>query len=246
MPAELSFFAAVLIGLLGSTHCVGMCGGIVGALSLGVSPQSGGSTINFTGILLAYNAGRIVSYMLAGLITGFIGSQFQLLDARVALPVLVIVSGLFIISLGLYLAGWWRGLVLLENLGAKLWKRIEPLGRRFLPVGSVPQALAIGLLWGWLPCGLVYTALAWSLLSESALQGALLMLGFGLGTLPMLLLMGGMANQMRQIVTRPLVRQSMAVVLILMGFAVIANSLLELPVDNANLQLRAGPPTSPA
>ncbi len=221
MPAEVSFIAAVMIGLLGSTHCVGMCGGIVSALSLGLSPNIQASKPSLVGHLLAYNLGRIFSYMMAGAIAGLIGSQFHLLSSGMRLPILTVLSGAFIVALGFYLAGWWRGLAVLERGGAVLWRRIEPMGRRFLPVRSAPQALGVGLVWGWLPCGLVYTALVWSLTAESWLQGATLMLGFGLGTLPMLLLMGGLANQMKRLAANPLLRQIVAVIMILLGVWVI-------------------------
>ena len=225
MPEEVSFIAAVVIGLLGSTHCVGMCGGIVGALSLGLSSEIQSSRPALAGHLLAYNLGRIFSYMMAGAIAGLIGSQFHILSSGMRLPILTVLSGLFIIALGFYLAGWWRGLVVLERGGAVLWRRIEPLGRRFLPVKSAPQALGVGLVWGWLPCGLVYTALVWSLTAESWLQGATLMLGFGLGTLPMLLMMGGMASQVKRLTQNIYVRQGVAVIMLLMGAWVIYNAL---------------------
>ena len=100
----------------------------------------------------------------------------------------------FMIALGLYLADWWRGLALLEKLGMKLWRHIQPLAQRLFPIDNPPQAFLLGLLWGWLPCGLVYSVVAWSLTAGSALDGAKLMLGFGLGTLPALLIAGNAFN----------------------------------------------------
>jgi sulfite exporter TauE/SafE len=109
-------------------------------------------------------------------------------------------------AMGLYLAGWWRGLAHVEKLGARWWRRIEPMGRRLLPVRRPRQALLVGALWGWLPCGLVYSVLIWSIATGSATQGALLMLSFGLGTLPNLLLMGLFANRVARTLRAPLVR----------------------------------------
>ena len=121
------------------------------------------------------------------------------------------------IVLGLYLAGWWRGLVKLEQLGSVLWRRIEPLGKGLIPVRSIPQAFLLGLVWGWLPCGLVYSVLIWSLASGGMVQGALLMLGFGLGTLPNLLLMGIFATQLSRLLRMPWVHYLAGGLVIVLG-----------------------------
>ena len=217
MVTELTVGAAFLVGLLGSTHCIGMCGGIVGALTLGLDSPARKSPWRLPAFLLAYNSGRILSYTLAGGITGFLGGQLVRLEWGIDFPLGGIIAGLFMIALGLYLTGWWRVLTLLEKSGAHLWKRIEPLGRRLLPVNSLLQAFALGLLWGWLPCGLVYSVLAWSLTTADAGHGALLMLGFGLGTLPMLLLMGGAADQLSRFVRSPQVRMMAGLIIISLG-----------------------------
>jgi hypothetical protein len=110
------------------------------------------------------------------------------------------------IALGLYLAGLWRGVAQIERLGKGSWQKIEPLSRRFIPVKTPWQALPFGMIWGWLPCGLVYSVLIWSLSAGSAVQGLLLMLAFGLGTLPNLLLMGTAANRLNYFTRQPVVR----------------------------------------
>ena len=217
MVTELTVGAAFLVGLLGSTHCIGMCGGIVGALMLGLDSPVRKSPWRLPAFLLAYNSGRILSYTIAGGITGFLGGQLVRLEWGIDFPLGGIIAGLFMIALGLYLTGWWRLLAVLEKSGAHLWKRIEPLGRRLLPVNSLLQAFALGMLWGWLPCGLVYAALAWSLTTADAGHGALLMLGFGLGTLPMLLLMGGAAEQLNRFVRSPQVRKIAGLLIIGLG-----------------------------
>ena len=214
MGTELTLGAAFLVGLLGSTHCIGMCGGIVGALTLGLDDPVRKSSFRLQAFLLAYNAGRILSYTLAGGLSGLLGAQFARLDLGTGFPVGGLIAGLFMFALGLYLTGWWRVLSVLEKLGTHLWRHIEPLGRRLLPVSSLPQAFALGMLWGWLPCGLVYAALAWSLTTADAGQGALLMFGFGLGTLPMLLLMGSAAERLDSFVRSPLARQIAGLVII--------------------------------
>ncbi len=222
-PTEITLISAFLVGLLGSTHCLGMCGGIVGALTLGVREDIRSSPARLLPYIAAYNLGRIASYAVAGAIVGFLSAQILHVipppQARLAAK---IITGGFMIALGLYLAGWWPGLSALERLGGKLWIRIEPFGRRFLPVDHPLKALAAGLVWGWLPCGLVYSALAWSMTTGSAAQGALLMFFFGLGTLPMLLAIGTATGVFRQFVVQPWVRRGAGILILLFGVYTLA------------------------
>jgi len=209
---SVDLLSAFVVGLLGGVHCVGMCGGIVGALSFGLPPDRN------LPILLAYNAGRISSYALAGALMGALGFYFSgLLPVQLAQRVLLTFAGLFLILMGLYLAGWWNALSRVERAGGLLWRRIEPLGRGLLPVRSVRHALLLGLLWGWLPCGLVYSALVWTVSAGGAVEGAMLMLAFGLGTLPNLLLMGVAAAQLTRWARQPLVRVLAGTLVILFG-----------------------------
>jgi sulfite exporter TauE/SafE len=127
------------------------------------------------------------------------------------------VAGLFMVALGLYLAGWWRGLLRIEAAGGHLWRRIEPLGRGLLPVRRVRDAWALGLLWGWLPCGLVYSVLALALLSGSASRGALVMLAFGLGTVPNLLAAGLAVGTLRSALRRRGVRLAAGLAVVGLG-----------------------------
>ena len=199
--------SAFVVGLLGGVHCVGMCGGIVAALTFGLPAerrQGVGPALPF---LLAYNVGRVASYTLAGAIMGGAGMLVaQLVPVQTAQQALLVLAGLFMVAMGLYLAGWWAGLARLEQAGGVLWRRLEPYGRRLMPVRSPGQALALGLLWGWLPCGLVYSTLVWAVSSGGAWQGAALMLAFGLGTLPNLLLMGVAAGAIARLARDPRVR----------------------------------------
>ncbi len=218
-PVEVTFLSALLIGFVGSSHCIGMCGGVVGMLTVS---EAGEDDLRGPGAslarVIAYNVGRISSYVAAGLLIGGLGGGvFDLLPQATARGLGALLSALFLIALGLYLGGWWPLLAILERQGARLWRVIEPLGRRLLPVRSLPQALMLGLVWGWLPCGLVYSALAWSLASSSAEQGALLMLGFGLGTLPVLVLLGTLGSAVKRFSQLRLVRQSAGAVLIVVG-----------------------------
>ena len=211
---EFGYLSAFLVGLLGGVHCVGMCGGIVSALTISLNKQhSSGFQLH-----LAYSFGRILSYALAGAMMGGLGIMLAgFLPVQVAQHMLLALAGVFMILLGLYLAGWWTVLTRIEKLGGFLWKRIEPLGRRYLPVQHWNQAVILGLVWGWIPCGLVYSVLIWSVSAGSVLQGSLLMLAFGLGTLPNLLAMGMVAEKMIQHVRRPAVRQVAGMLVILMG-----------------------------
>jgi sulfite exporter TauE/SafE len=219
---ELGVISAFVVGILGGVHCVGMCGGIVGALSLGMP---GAGATRWT-IQLAYNLGRIASYTLAGALAGGLGYFFSgLLPVQQAQQVLLLVAGVFMILLGLYLAGWWNLLLRVEQAGGWLWKRIEPLGRGLLPVRNARHAVLLGALWGWLPCGLVYSVLIWSVSAGGVWQGASLMLSFGLGTLPNLLAMGVAAATLQRFVRHPGVRQLAGALIIVFGVVQIVTAL---------------------
>jgi uncharacterized protein len=224
MTGDVTLLAAFLVGLLGSTHCLGMCGGIVSALTFGLRDDLRRSPWTLGPYLLAYNAGRIGSYVIAGVIAGAVGAgAFGVLPSSSARWAVKLVTGGFMIALGLYLAGWWPGLQILEKWGGVLWRRIEPLGRRLLPVDHPLKALSFGLVWGWLPCGMVYAMLAWALASGSAPRGAALMLAFGLGTLPMLLTIGAAAEWLKYFVRHPWVRRGAGALVLLFGiYTVIA------------------------
>jgi sulfite exporter TauE/SafE len=193
------YLSLFLIGLLGGTHCIGMCGGIVSALSMGGPPRFS--------LHLAYNSGRIVSYAAAGALAGALGGLSLTLAGQLPVRVaLYVLANLMLVALGFYLIGITQSLAFTERLGRKLWVHVQPLSKRYLPARTVAQAFPLGLLWGWLPCGLVYSALATALTSGSALGGAGLMLAFGAGTLPNLLLAGLLAVRLRSYAGKPWVR----------------------------------------
>lgn len=218
MSAEITWLTAFLAGLLGSVHCIGMCGGITGALTMGLPGPVRHVYARLLPYLLAYNSGRIISYVVAGALLGALGAQLgDGFSPHTAMQAGRVISGLFMLALGLYIAGWWNALSGLERLGGRLWRRIEPLGRGVLPPRSPLQAIGLGLVWGWLPCGLVYSALAWSLAAGGAAQGGLIMLSFGLGTLPMLLAMGTAARWLREVTRLRRVRQVAGAVMLLFG-----------------------------
>lgn len=215
MP-DTGFIAVFLIGLLGGTHCVAMCGGIVSALTMSVPGQARSPEWS---LHLAYNFGRIASYTAAGALMGTLGSLGLLLNNLLPMQMaLYVAANIMLIALGLYLTGVTQALAFVERIGQRWWTRIQPLTRRFLPAHSVAQALPLGMLWGFLPCGLVYSALTTALLAGSAWRGAGLMLAFGLGTLPNLLLAGLLLQRLRETVRLKAVR--LASGLLVLGFGV--------------------------
>jgi sulfite exporter TauE/SafE len=205
MLTESTYFIAFIFGFLGSTHCVPMCGGIVGILS----QQTNSSPQQAITKTLSYNAGRLLSYSFIGLLAGGI-SQAALspLDSKSLMQFSHILTSVFMLAFGFYLLGWLNFLIYLERLGQRLWKHISPLGRRLLPIQNKRSAFFLGIIWGWLPCGLVYSALAWSLASADPFNGAFIMLCFGLGTLPMLLVMGIASEKLIQFRSSVIIRRS--------------------------------------
>jgi hypothetical protein len=162
-----------------------MCGSIAGALALSLTPkcrQNPGCVARF---VAAYNMGRLASYGLAGGLGGLIGSALSAVELLPGVhEIFGILASLVLIAVGLYLTGWVPQLRQMDRLGSPLWRHLEPIGRRLLPVRSLSHAFLFGTVWGWLPCGLVYYALALTLSVANAAQGVLFMLLFGLGTLP--------------------------------------------------------------
>lgn len=204
MLSDIGLLSALLVGFFGGVHCVGMCGGIVGALTFGLPEHVRDRPVGAWPFHIAYNLGRVSSYTLAGALAGGLGAGLlQLTELRQAQLLLQVLAALFMVALGLYLGGWWSGLRYVERMGGTVWRRIEPLGRGLLPVATPVRAFVLGLLWGWLPCGLVYSVLIWALSAGSALQGAQLMFAFGLGTLPNLLMMGALAAKLGSFVRQP-------------------------------------------
>lgn len=168
---------------------------------------------------LAYNAGRLTSYALAGALAGLLsGGGFLLLQEQwIFRTALFVLANLMLLAMGLYLMGVTRFLTPLENAGQGIWKRLQPFTRQFLPVRSPFQAFPLGVLWGWLPCGLVYSALATALTTASPSQGALVMLAFGMGTLPNLLLAGLLAARLREWMRQTAVRRVSGILIISFG-----------------------------
>ena len=210
-----TLLSAFLMGLIGSTHCIGMCGGIISTLSTNFSGHAG--TQSFF-IQLFYNVGRITSYSFIGFLIGIFSSNLmELLPDPHAFSMKV--SGIFFILLGLYISQILNSFKYLEGAGQKLWVKIEPFGRKYLPAQTMLDAWKLGLVWGWLPCGLVYSALALSMTQLNPAYSALTMLVFGLGTLPTLLLIGHFAQNLKSILQNKQVRIFLGLILVVYGIS---------------------------
>ncbi|HEU4373032.1 MAG TPA: sulfite exporter TauE/SafE family protein [Telluria sp.] len=223
----ISLAAVFMVGLLGSVHCAGMCGGIVSAFSVAPARRFPVPVITLRSApsaalmrVLAYNSGRIASYAAAGALAGSLaGAARALVGLAVIESVGYWLANLMLVVLGLYLMDAWRGLAHLEQLGRSAWRRIEPATALLLPLDSPLKLIAMGALWGWLPCGMVYSVLLTALMAGSALSGAAVMLAFGLGTLPMLLSMGMLGAQLRGWIQRRPVRVASG--LVVFGFGLL-------------------------
>ena len=217
---DFAVFVPVTIGLFSAVHCVGMCGGIIGALSMSLPAAVRDHRWQLLRYVAAYSLGRVSSYAAAGALVGLLGQQvFGLVSPRHGHAVVQGFAALLLIGIGLYLAGWFPRFAQLERIGAPLWRRLEPFGQRLLPVRSLPRAFGFGLVWGWLPCGLVYSTLLWSASAGSSAQSALYMALFGLGTLPAVMGAGMVTGWIGRLARSRHLRQLVGVLLILMALA---------------------------
>ena len=207
---------AFFVGLLGGVHCLAMCGGVVAALGLRAPGGSG----NGAGALrqLGYNAGRLTTYAGLGAAAGAIGALgLRLPDALAFEVVLLLIANAIVVLLGLSVAGVSGASRFLEKAGSLVWRGVRRLGGRIAPADSPLGAVAAGLVWGFLPCGLVYGVLATAIAAGSTVRGALVMAAFGLGTLPNLLAAGVAAETLRRLVRGPRVRLAAGTAIVVLG-----------------------------
>ncbi|NNF41014.1 MAG: sulfite exporter TauE/SafE family protein [Woeseiaceae bacterium] len=202
--------AAFVTGLLGSAHCFGMCGGLSGLYAVNASIASLRAQLPMA---FAYNSGRILSYAFLGIVVATLGQMVVGAIPDIAAPVRF-ASGLLIVIVGLQVAFGWRFLAPLEKAGARIWNRIAPAAKGLLPVTSIPKALGLGLLWGWLPCGLVYSVLLLAATTADGLHGGLVMIAFGIGTLPAMIMTGLSASKLSQFMSRKRLGAGLLIVLI--------------------------------
>ncbi|ARU56319.1 TRAP transporter, DctM-like membrane protein [Oleiphilus messinensis] len=209
------YFAALLIGLMGASHCIAMCGGISSALSLSIKSGEG-YTARQIQTLLLYNTGRLLSYGAMGLLVGIVTYSSVTIWAE-SLQWLRILAGTMLICMGLYVARIWLGLLKLEKAGSLIWQHLEPFGKRVFPPKTALQTLLLGSIWGWLPCGLVYSTLIYASAQASPWQASGVMLCFGLGTLPAVIGTGLFAQQLNKLKAHPHFSQLMGLILIGLG-----------------------------
>ena len=210
-----SYLVALIMGLFSGFHCIGMCGSIIGTLTLSLRQEIRDNKSLLTLFVFYYNLGRITSYMIAGFIAGLLEHVLTLpLGAAHGHRLLQILSAIVMAGAGLHIAGWFPRFAYIERTGRLFWKKIEPYGRRLIPVYTLPQAYVFGMVWGWLPCGLVYTALALSATTGDIIRSSLTMLTFGIGTLPAVIGVGIMTSLMARLSRMRRFRQSAGLFLI--------------------------------
>ena len=194
-----SYVAAFLLGLFSTVHCIAMCGSIIGALTLSLPAGIRESQSKMFPYVLNYNLGRLFSYGSAGAIVGLLSSPLVEINGH---QLLRYVSLVVMIAMGLYLAGWFPKFAKMERMGAPIWRWLQPIGQKLLPVKTRTHALFLGVIWGWLPCGLVYSALAVAATVGEPVKASLVMLAFGAGTLPAVMgagLFTGMLSAMARV-----------------------------------------------
>ena len=214
--------AAFVTGLLGSAHCLGMCGGISGLFAVNAAVTS---LKRQAPQAIAYNTGRVLTYAILGVVVALIGRTMVDSIPKLAAPVRL-ASGLLIVLIGLQVAFNWRILALVENAGGRLWRKIAPAAKGLVPVESMPQALGLGLIWGLLPCGLVYSVLLLAASTADPVSGSLVMLAFGIGTMPAMIATGLSAAKLAQFMSRR--RLGAGLLIVIIGLATIAMPVMKL------------------
>lgn len=214
---EITFISAFFVGLFSTVHCLGMCGGIIGALTFSLPEPIRNNRWRLIPYVSAYNIGRVSSYCLAGALAGGLGGGILELLPSYGHLVLQLFASALMIGIGLYLAGWFPAFAKIEHIGKPVWKKLEPISQKLIPVKSPSHAFLFGVVWGWLPCGLVYTALIWSTTASSAKDGALLMLAFGVGTLPAVMIAGILTGWFTRLIRSPYVRPIIGIIIIIVA-----------------------------
>lgn len=215
-----SLYTALILGFSSALHCLAMCGGIVGALTMSLREEVRDNKLSLALYVGMYNAGRLTSYVAAGALAGALGQKlFYAISPQYGHTILRVTAAALMIGIGLFLAGWFPRFAQVEKLGEPLWRRLEPLGKRMIPARTPLHAYVLGVVWGWLPCGLVYSTLILSVSSGGAESGAIYMLVFGIGTLPGIMATGILAWFMIRVSRTPYFKKAAGATIILMGVA---------------------------
>lgn len=213
-----SYLVSFLMGLLSSMHCIGMCGSIIGTLTLSLKPEIRNNKTRLLPYVLNYNLGRIFSYTIAGGLAGAV--QFLLMlpfGEAIAYRLFQMLSAAIMIGAGFYIAGWFPRFAYIEKAGSRFWKLVEPYGRKLIPVKTRLQAFLFGMVWGWLPCGLIYAALALAATTGDIARSALTMLSFGIGTLPAVIGVGIMTGILTRLSRMRYFKQAVGLFMIILA-----------------------------
>lgn len=215
--------SALVLGFFGSVHCLGMCGGIAAALGQATPSRAAGEGLARASL---YSLGRIASYSMAGII---VGSAGQVFSGWSGLSILLrVFAGLLIIGFGVHVAGWWNGLAAIERIGLSGWRRLAPLVKRIGRPDRRWKIFALGMLWGWLPCGLVYAALIAASATGDPLVAAGFMACFGLGTLPALLAASGFGERLGAFLALRSARRAAGILLLVFGVWSLGGAMMPL------------------
>jgi sulfite exporter TauE/SafE len=224
--SNLATGGAFIAGLSGSAHCFGMCGGMAGALGMHArSVARTGATVFGTSAL--YQVGRIGGYATLGALFGALGMALSMaLNLNRIADVMRMLSGALLILLGLRVLLRVNALAPLENWGARLWRHLQPLAGHAAQGNAFARPLLLGLMWGWLPCGLVYSMLMVSATSANAAGGAAVMVAFGIGTLPAMLTSTLAAARLQAVLKRRATQLASGILLVLFGTWMFVSALL--------------------
>ncbi len=214
----LTIINAFIVGLFSTLHCLGMCGGIIGTLTMSLPESVRNNNLRLLTYTSIFNLGRLLSYTLAGAIAGAFGQTImEAISPRYAHLILQVFATLIMVGIGIHLAGWFPRFNTIEKIGTPLWQKLEPLAHKLLPVQKHSHAFLFGLVWGWLPCGLVYAALIWSTSAGDAGHGALFMLAFGAGTLIPVMTAGMLTGWMVRLSQIPNIKPIIGIIIIFMA-----------------------------
>jgi hypothetical protein len=231
----LSLGAAFVAGVAGSGHCLGMCGGIAGALAMRRPQAAFGTKLGYA---LAYNLSRITSYAIAGALAGLLGrTLLNAVDVKPLSIALRVVAGAIMIAAAAQLVLGWRLLGPLESAGSGLWRRIAPWAGRQGQSSGIGGAIGLGLAWGWLPCGMTYSMLLLAATTASVPLGAAVMLAFGLGTLPSMVTATVAFERMARLLSsRATLRNVAGVLLLAFGLYTAGSALMKLRPTPAQVE----------
>lgn len=215
------FLTAFVMGLLGSGHCVAMCGGVASSLSLAIKEP-----IKLRIYTLLYNLGRVCSYCVAGALVSLLGSHMAS-RASIISQSLSVISAVFMILVGFYIMRLAQTLNWLEKLGKfAVWQHLVKLNKYLMPINRKSKAFLYGALWGWLPCGLVYSALLWTVSLSHPIEGAFFMFSFALGTLPAMLTLGFVSHKIKDYLNHIVVRLTLGNIFLFYGLYLLLIALL--------------------